>query len=535
MERYTIQYSITYIEFDPAQPGLNFPQYALPQPVTLAGDPESMPDFPRLGSEMSFQSGLDERQARWLKTSLAFLGIGIISFPVFTLITTLWVFFGIFSALVFWRGFLIFIGVCLRLTRRPSTRDFNADETLPIYTILVPLYQEAGIVPQLAKALSDLNWPSARLDVQILLESDDVETIEAAHAAAFPENTRLQIVPAGGPRTKPNALNFGLSEAFGQYITVYDAEDIPHPDQLQAAHQAFRSAARDLVCVQAPLIGDSRRSWLGAQWALEYAVQFGLLLPSLALYRMPLLIGGTSNHFRKDALRALGGWDSWNVTEDADLGMRIARAGLVCGTISPPTHEETPIVFGVWLAQRSRWIKGFIQTWLVMMRAPGKTLQQMGPFPFLIAQLCLGGAILAPLCHAPCVVLLLIVFVSPQLTIGVFGTGLLCTALLVGAASDVFSPGRLSLERAAAILTRPFYWPLHSIAAYRAIWELAKAPFFWAKTPHRPRDRKDIAACSTGLSASVLPPASSRWASSHSLRWEPSGKRISVPTNFPGD
>ena len=190
--------------------------------------------------------------------------------------------------------------------------------------------------------MSALNWPSDRLDIQILLEADDLATIAAAGQAAFPPNTRLQRVPAGGPRTKPNALNFGLSEAIGHYITIYDAEDIPHPDQLRAADQAFRTAPRDLVCVQAPLIGDPQRSWIGAQWALEYAVQFGLLLPSLALYRMPLLIGGTSNHFRKDALQALGGWDSWNVTEDADLGMRIARAGLACGTISRPTFEDTP-------------------------------------------------------------------------------------------------------------------------------------------------------------------------------------------------
>ena len=532
---YTNKYSIIYEKHNPPATLLNFPQSA-PR-LAHRGDDDTVPplDFPRLGPDLSFRTGLAPEQARWIKIGGAASGLALLSAPVLMLALLAGFFFAVFSLLIFWRGFLIFVGACLQLSRRPSANSLDADPNLPVYSILVPLYQEADIIPQLANALSRLNWPPEKLDIQILLEADDLATIAAARQVVLPPNTRLQRVPAGGPRTKPNALNFGLSEAFGQYITVYDAEDIPHPDQLRAAHQAFRSASHDLVCVQAPLIGDATNSWIGAHWALEYAVQFGLLLPSLALYRMPLLIGGTSNHFRKEALQALGGWDSWNVTEDADLGMRIARAGLTCGTIAPPTVEDPPVRFSVWQAQRSRWIKGFIQTWLVLMRKPRKTLKQMGALPFLIMQLSLGGAILAPLCHAPCLVFLIIVFFSPQLTVGAFGAGLLVSALLVGWFGDLLAPGRLTWTRTAAILTRPVYWPLHSFAAYRAIWELAKAPFFWAKTPHRPRDRKETATCLTGLSASASPPASSRWASSRSQKWEPSEKRTSARINFLGD
>ena len=529
-------YSIIYVKTGPDLGRLNFSQLSSARLGAPEAGPEMAAEFPRLGEDLSFQSGLDARQVRMINRMLAVLGIGLICVPVVTLISLSSALFAFFSVLIFWRGFLVFVGICVRGTRRRSVSAVARDGTLPIYSILVPLYQEARVIPQIAQALSKLDWPADRLDIQVLLEVDDAGTIAAAQAAAFPPNTRLRMIPAGGPRTKPNALNHGLSEAFGRYVTVYDAEDIPHPDQLRAAHQAFEMAPHTLVCVQAPLIGDpARGGWLGAQWALEYAVQFGLLLPSLALYRMPLLIGGTSNHFRKDALRALGGWDSWNVTEDADLGMRIARAGLTCGTLPLPTIEETPARLDVWLAQRSRWIKGFLQTWLVLMRTPGKTRQQMGLLPFLSMQLSLGGAILAPLCYAPCTLLLILVLLSPQLSIGPHGVALVWSALIVGLVGDVCAPGRLTPGRWIALLTRPFYWPLHSIAAYRAIWELAKAPFFWAKTPRRPKDTEETAACSTGLSASASPSASSRWVFSHNRKWALFAKRTSAPINSHGD
>ncbi|MEO1552353.1 MAG: glycosyltransferase family 2 protein [Pseudomonadota bacterium] len=373
------QYNIVYDKAGPVLDRLNFLQLESSEPSGAETPIESRPDFPRLGPELSFRSGLDASQSRGFTLAMAVLGLSLISYPMATLVILFWLLYLIFSLLLFWRGLLILVGACIRLTKRPAAPVRPPEGPAPVYTILVPLYKESRIVPQLAHALSQLNWPADRLDIQILLEADDPETLEAVRNAAFPPSTRVQTIPAGGPRTKPNALNYGLTEAVGRYITVYDAEDIPHPDQLLAAYHAFQLAPPDLVCVQAPLIGDAATGgWLGAQWALEYSVQFGLLLPSLALYRMPLLIGGTSNHFRKDALQALGGWDSWNVTEDADLGMRIARAGLISGTISPPTIETTPTRLSVWLAQRSRWIKGFTQTWLVLMRTPAKTRKQMG-------------------------------------------------------------------------------------------------------------------------------------------------------------
>lgn len=396
------------------------------------------------------------------------------------------------------------VGICAQVSHRNTGHERGRRRQHPTYSIMIPVYREAGIMAQIARAMSDLNWPADKLDLQILLEADDAETIAAAQAASFPPNTRLTLVPEGGPRTKPNALNYGLTQARGEYVTVYDAEDLPHPDQLQAAFNAFEHISRTTVCLQCPLVADNGgSSWLSAQWALEYDVQFGLLLPGLATYRMPLLIGGTSNHFRKSALLALGGWDAWNVTEDADLGIRIARAGLSTGTINIPTYEDAPTQFGIWYSQRSRWIKGHMQTWFVLMRDPHKALRQLGFAGFVTSQMTLGGAILAPLFFLPCAMLVLVLSVLGELG-SLYGLSLIPIALGVGLIGDLAAPGPWSHHRLIAASTRWLYWPLHSLAAFRAIWELANKPFFWAKTPHQPRRAEATQSCSTGSSAFPL-------------------------------
>ena len=464
---------------------------------------------PELGKDFSYRSGLWPWQQASLNVLLAGLGLSIITAPILTGRVLSSLLFGVFLLLIFWRLALVLMGIALRSLCARDLPKARPEDAAPVYSILIPAYREAAVMPQIADALHQLEWPSDRLDIIVLLEADDPETIAAAHAANFPIGTRIYCVPTGGPRTKPNALNYGLARAREAFVTVYDAEDIPHPAQLAWAHARFQTVDESVVCLQAPLIADNaRRGWLASQWDLEYAVQFGLLLPSLSLYQMPLLIGGTSNHFRKDALLALGGWDAWNVTEDADLGMRIARAGLRCSVIAAPTYEEAPTSLGAWTLQRSRWIKGFMQTWLVLMRTPRKTCQQMGGPAFAAMQASLGGAILAPLFHAPFILLIALTGFWDPLEIGRMGIVLLCAGLSIGLLSDLAAPGEWSWRRLFAVLTRPFYWPLLSFAAYRAIWELASNPFFWAKTTHHARNRDAHSLCSTGLSASASPPPS---------------------------
>jgi len=460
-----------------------------------------------LAADLSFRTGLSRAQVAILNSLSAGIGAATLLQPNLMIWLISYLLCGLFFCFVIWRAFLILVGLSARQQSTPALPTQSAG--LPVYSVLIPVYQEAEIMAQLAGAMRALNWPQDRLDIQLLIEADDRETLRAAQRMQFPPRTRVSIVPSHGPRTKPNALNYGLSRAKGTYLTIYDAEDLPHPDQLRDAYKAFQICPPQTACLQAPLIADNPdENWLSAHWALEYDVQFGLLLPGLTRLKMPVLLGGTSNHFRLDALHALGGWDAWNVTEDADLGLRIARAGLRCAMISLPTFEDAPTDLNVWVAQRSRWVKGFIQTWLVLMRSPRVTLRELGLRQFIAANLSLGTAILAPLLFAPCMVIVLLALASNTLAIGPIGMTLLIAALMIGLVGDLCAPGRWHLRRMVAMLTRTFYWPLHFLAAVRAIWELAKDPFFWAKTPHKPRQTESHPSCSTGLSASVSPPAS---------------------------
>jgi cellulose synthase/poly-beta-1,6-N-acetylglucosamine synthase-like glycosyltransferase len=378
---------------------------------------------------------------------------------------------------------------------RPVLTRLAAPAQTPAYTILCPLYREANVVADLVTALERLDYPRTALDIKLIVEDDDADTLAAALAAANAAHLDVIIVPARRPRTKPKALNAALSSARGDYVVIYDAEDRPHPQQLRAALAAFEDGAPNLACVQAPLaIDNGEASWIARQFAAEYAILFGELLPLLASLRLPFPLGGTSNHFRINALRAVGGWDPYNVTEDADLGYRLARDGYASAVIAPPTYEEAPVTFGAWLAQRARWIKGHIQTWLVLMRDPVRSAREMGLGAFAMMQLVLGGGIVAAFVHGPLAFILLIAALSPYdlLSPSAFALAMAgyCVAVF-SALTAVALSGNFSHVRAA--LTMPFYWPLATIAALRALFEFIFKPHHWAKTAHGVSRRKPIA------------------------------------------
>jgi cellulose synthase/poly-beta-1,6-N-acetylglucosamine synthase-like glycosyltransferase len=389
------------------------------------------------------------------------------------------------------------------------------DALLPTYTVLVPLYREAHMLPGLVGALTQLDYPPAKLDIKILLEADDIATCQVARSLPLPAHIELVVVPDAQPKTKPKALNYGLETARGSLLTIYDAEDHPEPGQLRAAVAAFREGPADLGCVQASLnIHNAEACWLSKQFALEYSALFDGLLPSLARLGLPMPLGGTSNHFKREALAAAGAWDPFNVTEDADLGLRLYRGGWRTGVIRSTTWEEAPVAFGSWLRQRTRWLKGWMQTYLVHTRSHRKTLHDMGLAGFLAFHTLLGGIILSPLVY-PFVMAGVVAGLVVGPTAGSPGDGLgtgfwLAAAanLLIGlvlpmllAASAVSQRGAGHLRWQVPLM--PIYWLLVSIAAYRALWQLLRDPYRWEKTEHegsrpgstepRPRRRRRAA------------------------------------------
>lgn len=394
---------------------------------------------------------------------------------------------------------------CLRLfawlkARRMHPAPEPVEETgpLPVYSVLVPLYKEAAVAAQLVGALGRLDWPRARLDIKLICEEDDFATIAALEA--LPRSSAFEIVrvPAGQPRTKPKALAYALAGVRGTFVTVYDAEDRPHPAQLRAAWREFQRGGERLACLQAPLvISNAGTNWISSLFALEYAALFRGLLPLLADARLPLPLGGTSNHFRTSCLRAVGGWDPYNVTEDADLGIRLDRCGYKTGTIAPQTLEDAPLEVGVWVGQRTRWFKGWLQTWLVMMREPRRLCREMGLRAFTVSHLMIVGMLLSALGHP-----LLFAFLGVLTFQIVTGSGsdssvaqallVLDIANLVGSYASFLLLGlarMTDVERRSIgwrILFLPAYWILQSVAAWRAVAQLRTKPFEWTKTEHRP-------------------------------------------------
>jgi cellulose synthase/poly-beta-1,6-N-acetylglucosamine synthase-like glycosyltransferase len=388
--------------------------------------------------------------------------------------------------------------------RPPAPLPRGRDAELPLYTILVPLYREAAVVPGLVQALMRLDYPKPRLEVLFVLESDDEETRAALAALALPTVFDIVIVPAGLPRTKPRALNFALQRARGRYVAVYDAEDLPEPGQLRMALAAFAADPARIMCVQARLNVDTwRRSWLTRQFAIEYTALFDRLLPALVRLRLPVPLGGTSNHFLREALIRCGGWDAYNVTEDADLGLRIARVGGRIAVIPSTTWEEAPQRLWPWMRQRTRWIKGWMMTWLVHMRRPVRLLRELGPWGFLGFQSLVGGFLFSAFVH-PIFYVVAIAGLGEGRWFGAAETTLGAALWWVAAFNLAVGYGAAMALAVAAVVARrrpslalhalfmPLYWLLVSLAAYRALWQLVREPYHWEKTEHgaRPTDRR---------------------------------------------
>ncbi len=370
----------------------------------------------------------------------------------------------------------------------------GADRELPVYTLLVPLFKEANILPQLIRALNSLDYPKAKLDIKLLLEAVDAETIKAVRSMKLPPCYHIVIVPDALPRTKPKALNYGLALSRGSYVVIYDAEDIPDPDQLKQALAVFGRSGPDLATLQAKLnFYNASQNWLTKQFTVEYCSLFDGLLPAFHFFELPIPLGGTSNHFRRDALLETGGWDAYNVTEDADLGMRLYRRGFRSAVLVSTTYEEATSGFYSWLCQRTRWLKGWMQTYYVHMRQPVQLLRELGGWKFLGFQAIIGGPILAALAHP--VFLGILIWQMPYqnlpVTLSLVGLWVLSLFNLTAGYIATMWLGVVTLRLrqlagfAFAVITIPLYWIFISLAAYRALLQLIYAPFHWEKTHHK--------------------------------------------------
>ena len=401
-----------------------------------------------------------------------------------------------FAASIWFKFFMSFAGAAAEAWEPVTAEEVAAlkDDELPHYTILVPAYREDRVVELLLQNLARLDYPPEKIEILLLLEEDDGKTVETAKAARPPGNVYIVVVPNQIPKTKPKACNVGLFFARGDYLVIYDAEDRPEPDQLKKAIVAFRKGPPNLVCVQAALnYFNARDNFLSRMFTLEYSFWFDYMLPGLDRLGLPIPLGGTSNHFRTDILRELRGWDPFNVTEDADLGVRASARGYCVGVINSTTYEEANTRTGNWIRQRSRWIKGYMQTSLVNLRAPGRLVRRLGwrralGFLLLVAGTPLTFLALLPMWGLYAVWLVTLTrafdFLFPPVTLYVSLFNLLLGNGIAVYLSMLAVFKRKHYNLILWSLLNPFYWVLHSLAAWKALGQLFTHPFFWEKTVH---------------------------------------------------
>ena len=378
----------------------------------------------------------------------------------------------------------------------PESELLTTHNSLPAYSILCPLYHESRVLPQFVEAISALDWPKTRLDVLLLLEEDDTDTIETAHSLNLPSYFRTLIVPHSLPKTKPKACNYGLNHIRGQFAVIYDAEDRPEPDQLKKAYLAFQKVPATVACLQSKLnYYNPRHNLLTRLFTAEYSLWFDVVLPSLQSINTTIPLGGTSNHFRIKILKSLHGWDAFNVTEDCDLGSRLFKSGYTTAIIDSTTYEEANSHLGNWVRQRSRWIKGYLQTFLVHNRHPLQFLRDHG-WHAIIFQLIVGGKIVFMLIN-PFLWLMTIAyfvlyrFVGPAIESiypapvfymaafsTVFGNFLYLYYYMIGCAK------RGAWDLIKYVFLVPFYWLFISIAGFKALAQLIIRPHYWEKTHH---------------------------------------------------
>lgn len=366
---------------------------------------------------------------------------------------------------------------------------------LPRYSLLVPLFREANIAEELVKRLDALIYPRDRLEAFLLVEADDTETQAALRQTKLPAWMLILTVPPGDPRTKPRALNAALPFATGDLLVVYDAEDAPEGDQLLRAAALFHGSTPDVACLQARLaITNVRDGFLSRRFAIDYAALFDCIKAGMGRAEWPVPLGGSSNHFRTAVLRQVGGWDAWNVTEDADLGLRLARFGWRVADLRSTTWEEAPNTFAAWMNQRTRWMKGWLQTLIVHARQPRLLYENIGLFRMVVIASTGIGVLLGALLYPVFIVAVTIRLMhpaplgggSPLLTAG---DAMLVLALVVAVLVE-FIPAIAALRRRKAlalapyILAAPVTHLLVSVATWRALVELIRRPFHWHKTMH---------------------------------------------------
>lgn len=438
---------------------------------------------------------------KWQKIALVVLLVALVAWAVFDWKNELLVincFLTVFYlATTLYRIIIIHLALVkqreMTLTPEDLSKPPNG-KVWPKYMVILPMYHEKDVLPSLVDGLSKLDYPKDRLEIRLLIEEDDNETMDCAVSLKLQPPFKIVPIPVSQPRTKPKACNVGIQDGDADYLVIYDAEDQPEPDQLKKAAHAFAAAPKNVACIQAKL-GYYNTDWnlLTKCFTADYATWFGLCLPGLDALQAPIPLGGTSNHFKLDVLRQVKGWDEFNVTEDCDLGLRLFVNGWRTRVLESTTWEQACPHLGFWIKQRSRWVKGYIQTYLVHCRDLWGTHRKLGFWNSLQFHLLIGGSSFSQLINPIYWLMTLLWFVARPDVMdqffppAIYAMGAFC--LFIGNAVFVYTSAIACVRRGVGYVAKycvlmPFYWMLISIAAWKGFLQLITKPHHWEKTKH---------------------------------------------------
>ena len=454
----------------------------------------------RVPATESCRSRNESRTGRIALGAMAALALGLWLVPV-----------AVLSALTLWATLSLVAQSGLKLLALLSTRRVHAEERalaenlaqgciareemtgpLPVISVMVPLFRESDVAGKLVGRLSRLDYPRELTDILLVIEDSDHVTRKALQGARLPGWIRVVEVPNGPIQTKPRALNYALNFCRGEIIGVWDAEDRPEPDQLHKVARHLHVAPPEVACVQGALdFYNPCTNWLARCFTLEYSAWFRGVLPGLARMGLVVPLGGTTFFIRRPALAQAGGWDGWNVTEDADLGVRLARLGYRTEIVATTTHEEANCRALPWIKQRSRWLKGFAMTWGVHMRAPSRLVREIGFWPTVGFHLQMFATVqqfmLAPVLWSFWLLTIGLGHPLGPLVDGWLGTAVIATFLLSEALNVVVAIWAVRRTHPHLMPWAPtlyFYFPLACLAAWKAAYEIVAKPFYWDKTTH---------------------------------------------------
>ena len=427
---------------------------------------------------------------------IAVVAIGMVLNFKNTIITINVILSVFFVVSIVFKLFLALVGSRFELHQAVTRQEVKelVDDDLPVYTIHLPVYKEDKLIKKLIWNLQSLDYPREKLDIKLLIEEDDDKTLNAVRNLDFPATFEVVVVPFHMPKTKPKACNYGLHFSRGKYLTIYDAEDVPDTDQLKKVVALFEKLPDNYICIQSALNYFNRNeNFLTRMFTLEYSYWFDYMLPGLDTFDIPIPLGGTSNHFKFEYLLELGGWDPFNVTEDADLGVRAYAKGYKVAIVNSTTYEEANNEPFNWIRQRSRWIKGYMQSYLVHMRNPVKLWKKIGWKGFLGFNFFIGATPITFLVY-PVLLFFFLCYVIFDMTsikaffpewvmfMAIFNLMIGNILMIYINMMAVFK--RRFYELILFAIANPVYWLMHSVSAYKGLYQLVVKPFYWEKTNH---------------------------------------------------